>query len=125
MYLFWYIAGRDNTLKKIEARFYCTDSGNEPVREWLNDLGDSDRRAIGGDLRTVQLGWPIGMPVCRPMGNGLFEVRTNLTQSRIARLLFCFVDDEIVVLHGFIKKTQTTPDRDLKLARSRQKEVSK
>ena len=70
----------------------------------------------------VQFRWPIGMPLCRAMGDGLWEVRTNLTSNRIARLLFCLAQDRIVVLHGFIKKTQKTPDGELKLARRRKRE---
>ena len=70
----------------------------------------------------VQFRWPIGMPLCRAMGDGLWEVRTNLPSNRIARLLFCLAQDRIVVLHGFIKKTQKTPDSELKLARRRKRE---
>ena len=109
--------------KKVPARFYQSSAGNEPVREWLQGLAKDDRRDIGGDIQTVEFGWPVGMPVCRPMGDGLFEVRTDLTGKRIARVLFCFSDKEMVLLHGFIKKSQKTPKQDLDLAKNRKREV--
>ncbi len=89
------------------------------MREWLKGLPLSeDRKRIGEDIKTVEFGWPIGMPVCRPLGDGVHEVRTNLSQNRIARVLF-YIDKKcrMVLLHGFIKKTRKTPDEDLKLAR--------
>lgn len=92
----------------------------EPVRDWLRSkLSKEDRKRIGEDVKTVQLGWPIGMPTCRPLGKGLYEVRTDL-RDRIARVIFCFHGGHLVLLHGFIKKTQKTPKTDLELARRRQ-----
>ena len=90
------------------------------MREWLKSLPSSDdRKRIGEDIKTVEFGWPVGMPVCKPLGNGIYEVRTRLTQNRIARVLF-YIDKKgrMVLLHGFIKKTQKTPDEDLNLARN-------
>ena len=103
--------------KRIPAIFFRTDAGGEPVREWLKSLSRADRKQIGTDIMTVEFGWPIGMPVCRALGHGLYEVRTRLNSNRIARVLF-YVDkrDRMVLLHGFIKKTQKTPVDDLKLA---------
>jgi phage-related protein len=75
-------------------------------------------KRIGEDIRTVELGWPIGMPVCRALGKGLYEVRTRL-RDRIARVCFTIDGDEMILLHGFIKKSQTTPLADLELARKR------
>ena len=109
--------------KRIPASFYKTESGNEPVREWLLQLDRQDRLRIGTDLRTVEYGWPIGMPTCKPMGNGLFEVRTQLPSNKIARILFCIHENSMVLLHGFIKKSQKTPKSDLDLARQRKKQV--
>ena len=88
------------------------------MREWLKRLSQEDRKRIGEDIKTVEFGWPVGMPVCRPLSEGVYEVRTNLTQNRIARVLF-YIDKKgrMVLLHGFIKKTQKTPDEDLDLAR--------
>ncbi len=109
--------------KKVPAVFYCSDSGNEPVREWLLGLSKEDRKSVGIDIQTVEFGWPVGMPVCRPMKDGLYEVRTNLDHKRISRVLFCLKDGKMVLLHGFIKKTQKTSKPDLELAKKRKKEV--
>ena len=110
-------------LTEIPAVFYRTTGGTEPVLDWLRDLPAEDRRAIGTDLATVQFGWPIGMPLCRPLGDGLWEVRSRLPSRRIARLLFFVDEGRIGVVHGFIKKTQKTPADDLDLARKRMKEM--
>jgi phage-related protein len=108
---------------KIELVFYQNLSGNEPVREWLISLADANRRAVGLDLQRVQYRWPVGMPLVRPIGKGLFEVRTSLPDGTIARLLFCFHGGELFALHGFIKKAQETPKSEMDIARKRQKEV--
>jgi len=110
-------------LTEIPAVFYRTSGGADPVIEWLRNLPADDRRTIGTDLATVQFGWPIGMPLCRPLGQGLWEVRSALPSRRIARLLFFVRDGRIGVVHGFIKKTQKTPADDLELARQRMKEM--
>lgn len=106
---------------KIPLVFFSTDAGNEPVREWLLELPEEDRQAVGLDLMRVQFGWPVGMPLCRNLGKGLWEVRTNL-ENKIARVIFCFSDGELIALHGFIKKAQKTPKADLELAAKRKKE---
>jgi len=111
-------------LTEIPVAFYRTAAGNEPVIEWLRGLPAEDRRVIGTDLMTVQFGWPIGMPLCRSLGSGLWEVRCTLPGRRIARLLFFVGDGRIGVVHGFIKKTQKTPAEDLELARRRMKEMT-
>jgi phage-related protein len=105
--------------KRVPAIFYRTEAGGEPVRDWLKGLSSEDRKRIGEDIKTVEFGWPIGMPVCRPLGDGIYEVRTSLAQNRIARVLF-YIDKKgrMVLLHGFMKKTQKTPDEDLQLARN-------
>lgn len=108
---------------KIPLVFYKSASGSEPVREWLKELDPEDRKAVGLDLMRAQWRWPVGMPLCRPMGDGLWEVRTELPSRRIARVLFCVHACQLVALHGFIKKTQKTPDDELKKARKRQKEI--
>lgn len=92
-----------------------------PVRDWLLDLSEEERKLIGDDIRTAEFGWPIGMPLCRPMGQGLWEVRTNLPGNKIARVLFCDHEGEMILLHGFIKKTQNTPKTDLDLAMKRKR----
>jgi len=107
-----------NQGKRIAAIFYRTDAGGEPVRDWLKGLSPEDRKRIGEDIKTVEFGWPVGMPVCKPLSNGIYEVRSSLAQNQIARVLF-YIDkrSRMVLLHGFIKKTQKTPQEDLELAR--------
>ncbi len=111
--------------KVLPARFYRTAAGVEPVRKWLKALSREDKRIVGADIATVEFGWPVGMPTCRPLSSrrGLLEVRSSLTQNRIARVLFCINQGQMVLLYGFIKKTQQTPENDLDLAVKRQKEV--
>ena len=111
--------------KKIQASFYQTPGGKEPVRSWLKALEEEDRRIIGYDIATVEYGWPIGMPTCRAMGDGLFEVRSPITGKRIARVLFCTAEGVLVLLHGFIKKAKKTPKEDLALAKKRMKEIKR
>jgi phage-related protein len=82
-----------------------------------------DRKRIGADIKTVEFGWPIGMPTCRPLGGGLYEVRTNLSQNRIARVIFYIdLESRMVLLQGFIKKTRKTPDEDLDIARKNKRQ---
>ena len=90
----------------------------------MRRLSAEDRRTIGADLATVQVGWPIGMPLCRSLGAGLWEVRSNLSSNRIARLVFFVAKGRIGVVHGFIKKTQKTPPADIALAQKRMKEMT-
>jgi phage-related protein len=110
--------------KRLPALFYRSEAGREPVREWLRspELTDEDRRRIGEDIKTIEFGWPVGMPTCRALGDGLWEVRTNL-KDRIARILFCVDDGHVVLLHGFIKKSQQTPETDIRTARDRKRIV--
>ncbi len=110
-------------LTKISLVFYRTWNGVEPVRDWLRGLPDDDRHKIGTDLMTVQFGWPVGMSVCRPLGDGLWEVRTDLPSRRIARILFFAGEGRLGIVHDFIKKTQKTPPEDIELARKRKKEM--
>jgi len=104
--------------KRVPAIFYRTEAGGEPVRDCLKGLLPDDRKHIGEDIKTVEFGWPIGMPVCRALGDSIYEVRTSLAQNRIARVLF-YIDKKgrMVLLHGFIKKTRKTPNEELELAR--------
>jgi len=111
-------------MKRLPAVFYQLPSGREPVREWLKTLDEVDRKVIGEDIKDVEFSWPIGMPLCRPLGKGLWEVRSDLARGRIARVIFCTANSQMVLLHGFIKKTQKTPDADLELALNRKKEVT-
>lgn len=89
-----------------------------PVMEWLKKLGKPDREIIGSDLRLVEKGWPLGMPICRSLDDGLFETRSNLSNRRTARVIFFIKDGKMGILHGFIKKTQQTPRADIELAKN-------
>jgi phage-related protein len=112
-------------LKKLHAVFYRTERGAEPVRDFLRALPREDRRIVGSDIATVEFGWPVGRPTCAPLGMSLWEVRSALTSNRIVRVLFMLHQGEMVLLHGFIKKTQKTPQSDLELARKRVREVAR
>lgn len=112
----------DELPRKIPVVFYRTTAGLEVVRDWLRNLDEEDRNAIGQDLMRVQYRWPVGMPLCRALGDGLWEVRSTLPSNRIARVLFSVEQGRIVVLHGFVKKTQKTPPEELALARKRKRE---
>lgn len=108
---------------KIPLFFYRTERGREPVRDWLKSLGRPDRLEIGADLQRLQYRWPVGMPLCRSLGEGLWEVRTNLSGHRAGRVFVCFHGGAAYALHGFLKATRATPEGDLSLARTRMTEV--
>ena len=108
----------------IPLVFFRTIGGTEPVRDWLKDLPVNDRRVIGLDLMRVQYRWPVGMPLARPLGKGLWEVRSTLPSQRIARVIFCFHEEQLVALNGFIKKSQKTPQQEIDLALDRKKELT-
>ena len=103
---------------KLAVAFFRTDSGVEPVRAWLKALPALDRQAIGREIRTVQFGWPVGMPLVRKLEQGLWEVRVGLDR-RVARIIFTIVDSTAVLVHGFIKKRQKIPNSEMALARRR------
>ena len=109
-------------LPTLDVRFFQTEAGVEPVRDWLKALPPPARRTIGEDLKTVQFGWPLGMPLVRKMEKDLWEVRIHL-EGQIARVLFTVVDNVMVLLHGFIKKSAATPKDDLALAKNRLKQL--
>jgi len=114
---------RGKPKKRLPAAFFENEQGNMPVRKWLLSLSDDDRRIIGNDICTAELGWPVGMPLCRPISSvkGLWEIRSNLSDGRISRVLFCVHARKMVLLHGFIKKTQKTPTREIDTATKRMK----
>lgn len=102
----------------LSVKFFRTEAGNEPVREFLRELPSEDRKIIGTDIKEVQFGWPLGMPLVRKMESGLWEIRSHL-EGRIARVLFTTVKGHMVLLHAFIKKAQKTPRAELDTARTR------
>ena len=101
--------------RPLPAVFFRTETGREPVREWLQDLSKAERKIIGIDIMTVQFRWPLGMPLVRNIGSRIHEIRSTLP-TRIARTLFFVHQGEIILLHGFIKKTRKTPQEDRALA---------
>jgi phage-related protein len=111
-------------VKRLPADFYALASGRQPVREWLKKLDVEDRKLIGEDIKDVEFSWTIGMPLCRSLGAGLWEVRSQLSGGRIARIIFCVHQGRMVLLHGFMKKTQKTPPREIELAAKRMKEIT-
>jgi phage-related protein len=103
-------------LKRLPAFFYRSGNGREPVRQWLKSLQPEERKIIGEDIKDVEFSWPIGMPLVRSIGRELWEVRSSLPSGRTARVLFCVEPGGMVLLHGFIKKSQKTPQREIELA---------
>lgn len=113
----------ESETQKIPLVFFRTKTGKEPVRDWLKELDRLDRLEIGRDLQRAQYRWPVGMPLARALSNDLWEIRTDLPSKKIARVFICFHTGTLYALHGFIKKTQKTPDAELDLARRRKKEI--
>ena len=110
--------------KKLPARCYVNPAGRKPVREWILELPEADRHTVGKDIQKVEFGWPVGRPHCAPIGNGLWEVCSYLESNRIARVILCMGDGHMILLHGFIQKTQALPQTDIDLALKRKKEVT-
>ena len=104
--------------RPIPVVFFRLDSGKEPVREWLRSLDQEGRRAIGADIKTLQIGWPVGMPLARKLSDNLWELRSRL-KTGIARTFFTMHAKKLVLLHGFIKKSQKTPTKELAIAKRR------
>lgn len=113
--------------KVIPAAFYVSNTGKRPVREWLMELAAEDRKTIGEDIATLEFCWPVGKPKCSSIAGvkGMYEVRSSISSGRIARVFFILAGNRMVLLHGFVKKTQKTPDKELKLAVTRMKEVQR
>src|ERR1700733_1498155 len=107
--------------RPIAVIFFATEAGNEPVRQWLQDLPKEERKTIGADILSVQYAWPVGKPLVDNLGDGIWEIRSRLP-NRIAPMMFSVIDEEIVLLHAFIKKQRRTPPDELALAKKRKKE---
>jgi phage-related protein len=105
--------------KIITAYFFRNDRGKMPVRDWILGLPPADRKIIGEDIKTVEFGWPIGMPIVRPMGNKLYEVRSKSSDGSDSRVLFTIYKNSMVLLHGFIKTSRKAPKRELDLTKRR------
>jgi phage-related protein len=127
MYQLWYtwaMGKTDGNEPILDVIFYKTEAGNEPVREWLKNLPRNDRKTIGEDLKTAQYGWPLGMPLIRKIERGLWEVRSDISTG-IARVYFTVMDGLMILLHGFVKKSQKTPLNELATARRRLNKIEK
>lgn len=104
--------------RPISVVFFELDSGREPVRDWLKNMDRKDRKSVGEDIKTLQFGWPLGMPLARKLDKNFWELRSQLTHG-IARTFFTIYDQRIVLLHGFVKKQQKTPPNELMTAKRR------
>jgi phage-related protein len=104
----------------LSVLFYKTESSREPVREWLKSLRTEDKKEIGQDIKTAQFGWPLGMPLIRKLEKDLWEVRSSIKDG-IARVFFTVDGDTMILLHGFVKKSQATPQGELEVARERKR----
>jgi len=104
--------------RNVPVVFFRLESGREPVREWLKGLNQEARRVIGTDIKTLQIGWPVGMLLGRKLSDNLWELRSRL-KTGIARTVFTMHADRLVLLHGFIKKCRKTPARELAVAKRR------
>ena len=110
-------------MKTIAVRFYKSGPGKEPARDWLKGLSKEDKAIIGEDIKTVEFGWPLGMPLVRKLDRALWEVRSDITNKEIARVLFTVINNVMVLLHGFKKKSQKTPLNELNIAKRRRDKV--
>jgi phage-related protein len=111
--------------KKLQARFWISPLGRNPVRDWIMELPGQDRGTVGKDIQKVEFGWPLGRPSCAPLGNGLWEIRSDLSSNRTCRVIFAILDGEMLLLHAFIKKTGKVAGADIDLARARLKEIDR
>ncbi len=105
---------------RLNVVFFQTRSGNEPVRRWLKSLPASHKKAIGEDIKTIQFGWPLGMPLVEKIQPYLWKVRSKVSNG-IARVLFTVDGETMILLHGFIKKTRKIPIKEINTAKSRLK----
>jgi phage-related protein len=112
----------ENESLKLSVRFFRTSSGAEPVRKWLKELTDDQKKAIGEDIKTAQYGWPVGMPLIRKLDMNLWEVRTRMPEG-IARVIFTVAGNTLILLHGFIKKSQKIPQDEITTAKTRMKQL--
>ena len=108
----------------LSVKFFRTEKGGEPVREFLRELSAEDRKIIGTDIKEVQFGWPLGMPLVRKMETGLWEIRCHL-ERRTVRVFFTVSGKEMILLHAFIKKTQKTPQSELDAAKTRKAQLER
>lgn len=121
-YQLWYILYME-IQKKLQADFFKTENGNEPVRDFLKALVSDDKKSVGADIMAIEMSWPVGYPKVRKMDTDLWEVRTSISDKRICRIFFTVSGKKMILLHAIIKKSQKTPLEDLELAKTRKKLV--
>ena len=122
VYQIWYIPYVE-IQKKLQADFFKTENGNEPVRDFLKVLSSEDKKSVGADIMAIEMSWPVGYPKVRKMDTDLWELRTSISDKRICRIFFTVSGKKMVLLHAIIKKSQKTPLEDLELAKTRKKLV--
>jgi len=122
VYQLWYIKGM-GIEKKLQAVFFKTEQDNEPVRDFLKGLPPDDKKTVGADIMAVEMSWPIGYPTVRKLDTDLWEVRMDISDKRICRVMFTVTGNKMVLLHAFIKKTQKTPKEDMELGKKRRNQV--
>ena len=110
--------------KSFVIVFFETESGNQPARDFIKGLAKDDKKAVGADIRVVQNSFPIGLPLVRKLKHGLWEIRSDVKDG-ISRVFFTFINEEIILLHGIVKKTQKTPLREIAVAIERIKEFKR
>lgn len=108
--------------KAVSVQFYRASNGSEPVRNWLKSLTIKQRKILGEDLMTIETCWPLGMPLVRSLGKKLWEMRSSIPDGT-ARVIFIIQGSYAVLLHGFIKKSQKTPQKEIILALKRAKDL--
>jgi len=107
-----------NEEKGFKAVFFETENGNQPARDFIKGLSKDDKRIVGADIRVIQNSFPIGLPLVRKIKHGLWEIR-SVVKDGISRIFFTFINEEIILLHGFVKKTQKTPSKEIDIATGR------
>ena len=105
--------------KKLKVVFFKTEQNNEPVRDFLKSLSSKDKKSVGADIMAIEMLWPIGYPTVRKLDTDLWEVRSDISDKRICRVMFTVSEKRMVLLHAFIKKTQKTPKDDMELGKKR------
>ena len=104
--------------KPLTTAFFQTEQGNQPCRDFILGLSRDDKREVGTKIFEVQKGFTLGLPLVRKMENDLWEIRVNLTDG-ICRIFFTVAENMMILLHGFVKKSQKTPQNELATAQNR------
>jgi len=117
LYIILYTLNMDRK-EPLKAVFFETENGKQPVREFILECTREDRKEIGSDIFTVQKSFPLGLPLVEKIDTDLWEVRSNISDG-ICRIFFTIYQETMVLLHGFVKKTQKIPSKEIKTAKGR------